>query len=475
MSDIQQALESLRDIIAGVITSLEIWDTLHEVCQALGLPEEDTQGLGKAKYLRKVTASASDSAIIKAAKKMLSSYPGARSTPSEPDLQLIQDALWWIESQGVQRISNVTRYRIAESLEGIRFWGRLSLREFFAPVLPTILRNGLPEVGDDSSLYEGLSSLFFSTLFFGSQPKSERPSPISVIEFLQQHGLAEWPDERFCLLIECIVHPEVQPHDIQLQLVSQLNALLERDELTLRQEGAQGGFPVFKIRRTKVGVLGSPKYIIFASIGKKPDIVIDDAVNMDIRIVRYVDKCLVYDQPPPYGDLTWHMLVEWWREKKAATINDEDIRRDIGLRLRASLQSEPEFILFDTYFKVFKPIFGDSLPALLPQVYLHYDPRNRNERKKPALVRQRMDFLLLLRNAARIVIEIDGVQHYADHDGRASPQRYAEMVAEDRRIRGLGYEVYRFGGAEFKTTEYASKIIVNFFKELFDRYGIHPD
>ena len=45
------------------------------------------------------------------------------------------------------------------------------------------------------------------------------------------------------------------------------------------------------------------------------------------------------------------------------------------------------------------------------------------------------------------MIEIDGKQHYADGD-TASPKRYAEMVAEDRNLRLLGYEVYRFGGFE---------------------------
>ena len=58
-----------------------------------------------------------------------------------------------------------------------------------------------------------------------------------------------------------------------------------------------------------------------------------------------------------------------------------------------------------------------------------------------------MDFLLLLPGRQRVVIEIDGKQHYADGE-TASPQRYATMVAEDRNLRLLGYEVYRFGGHE---------------------------
>lgn len=476
MADVQHELGTLREIIANIIYSLEIWDTLHDVCHTLDLYVEDNTGkLGKLSYLRKVASDTNDLSIIAAAEKILNSYPGTRGKPSAMDLQRLQDSLWWIESQGVQKISTVTRYRIAESLEGISFWGRLSIGEFFEPVLPTALGASLPETGNDENLYLGLSSTLFSVFLGSSQPKTIQPTRISVSNYLRSLGLAEWPDERFCLLIERMVLPEVQPPDKQNHLVELFNALLQSDSHELRQEGLQSGFPLYKVRRIEKGVSGSPKYIIFASTGPKPDIVIDDAVNMSIRVVRYADQCLIYDQPPPHGDLTWKMLVEWWSKIKAEDAEDKKTRRDLGLRLRASLQSDPEKMLFDTYFKAVKAIYGVNLPALLPQIYLHYDPRNKNERSKQELVRQRMDFLILLRNSARIVIEIDGIQHYADNEGRASTGKYAEMVAEDRRIRLLGYEVYRFGGAEFTTTERGQQMIVTFFERLFDRYGIQRE
>jgi very-short-patch-repair endonuclease len=174
------------------------------------------------------------------------------------------------------------------------------------------------------------------------------------------------------------------------------------------------------------------------------------------------------------------MLVEWWCKQTKKPSNDAEARSEFGKRLQASLQSEAERVFLANYFRVFKPILEDNLPALLPQVYLHYDPRSRGERSKQVLVRQRMDFLILLANAARIVIEIDGIQHYSDDNGRASPSRYAEMVAEDRRIRNLGYEVYRFGGSEivawngekFVALDTAKETITSFFQELFTRHAI---
>ena len=78
---------------------------------------------------------------------------------------------------------------------------------------------------------------------------------------------------------------------------------------------------------------------------------------------------------------------------------------------------------------------------------------------------------MLLRNAARIVLEIDGIQHYAEDSGMASPSRYAEMVAEDRRIRNLGYEVYRFGASELQSDSASSQVRL-LFQQLFEKHGI---
>lgn len=78
-----------------------------------------------------------------------------------------------------------------------------------------------------------------------------------------------------------------------------------------------------------------------------------------------------------------------------------------------------------------------------------------------------MDFSLLFSDRRRVVIEIDGKQHYASGD-RASPQLYAQLVVEDRRLRLKGYEVYRFGGAELFSD--SSKAMVDeFFNQLTAR------
>src|SRR5260221_46020 len=192
------------------------------------------------------------------------------------------------------------------------------------------------------------------------------------------------------------------------------------------------------------GFHGHFKNRIFAVNGPKPELVLDDALNNDIRITKHGDFCLVYDLPIGIEGLRWKDLIEWWAGRSPSG----DPERSLYKRLRQSLASEAEKNFFRLYFQILRDPLQERLPAIVPQVYLHYDPYTiRDQPNGSPLARQRMDFFLLLPNRQRVVIEIDGKHHYADGD-TASPQRYATMVAEDRNLRLLGYEVYRFGGFE---------------------------
>jgi very-short-patch-repair endonuclease len=84
-----------------------------------------------------------------------------------------------------------------------------------------------------------------------------------------------------------------------------------------------------------------------------------------------------------------------------------------------------------------------------------------------------MDFLLLLPQRRRVVLEVDGRHHYASSNGQADPHKYATMVAEDRRLRLAGYEVFRFGGAELMHEEPAKALLEDFFTRLLD--GSQPE
>ncbi|MFI8243451.1 hypothetical protein ACIF83_40465 [Streptomyces sp. NPDC085866] len=231
--------------------------------------------------------------------------------------------------------------------------------------------------------------------------------------------------------------------------------------------------------RFRNGPAGSFKNLIFAADGEKPEMVLRDAVKNDVEIVRNAHTCLVFTDPLPPQGLTWRQMVAWWKKNHQPDTDEKTAASGLYRRLYRSLDSVPEQLVMRTYCARYAEDGGFDLPALIPQVYLHYDPYTRRSGKQSgALPRQRMDFLLLAPDRSRIVIEVDGVQHYGrpnppDDKGRithtAVPRLYAEMVAEDRRLRLAGYEIYRFGGWEL-TQPHAEQLVQDFFTELLARH-----
>ncbi|MFF5363163.1 hypothetical protein ACFY4I_27855 [Streptomyces scabiei] len=252
--------------------------------------------------------------------------------------------------------------------------------------------------------------------------------------------------------------------------------LLARLEETEDSEADSSGFR---------GVDGEMKNIIFASTSYKPEIVLRDAISNTIELVSHADTCLVYNRPLSTAGLTWGELVAWWQQEQQLTaMTDREVGQHLYRRLWSSLGSPPEQLLFRTYCERYDGEEGGKTPVLLPQVYLHYDPLTRKQRRalnKPdRLNRERMDFLLMLPSGARVVLEVDGVQHYSvgpDDDRRPSPQLYGEMMAEDRALRLRGYEVFRFGGHELMS-DGAPAMLREFFTALDERFiptqSAHP-
>jgi very-short-patch-repair endonuclease len=175
----------------------------------------------------------------------------------------------------------------------------------------------------------------------------------------------------------------------------------------------------------------------------------------------------VYDRPLAQAGLTWRQLIAWWAHAgQLAEDAEHDTARDLYRRLLACMQDNAaERLIFIRYCALYRTR-GFDTPALIPQVYLHYDPYTR--RASMPLTRQRMDFLLLLPHRRRVVIELDGIQHYAGAQQRADPRRYAQMVAEDRALQLAGYEVYRFGGHELADRQQAANLLDDFFTRLLE-------
>jgi len=287
-------------------------------------------------------------------------------------------------------------------------------------------------------------------------------------------GLTDSDDALLKFLAE-MLHPEVRtdPSEVEELRVFFASQLI-KDGYEFAQVDQISGAPVFGGHRIGSGVRGDMKNLIFAANGPKPRIVLRDAINNVIEITENAEYCLVYDRPLRERGLSWRELTAWWASARGLDGTERDNARNLYQRLLASMTGNlGELLLFRTYAELYSSPGGFDLPALIPQVYLHYDPYTRRERMSPGPVaRQRMDFLLLLPNRNRVVVEVDGRQHYADEDGHANTSLYAEMVKEDRALRLTGYEVYRFGGKELSDPSSGSTLVRDFFTALLEKHGL---
>ncbi len=257
-------------------------------------------------------------------------------------------------------------------------------------------------------------------------------------------------------------------------------SFIEEDQKNhLRELCRKAGFEVdsngYKIHLTGKGVGEEAKNIIFSADGPKPEIILSDSISNDIEIVKNAEYCLVYNRPIHTHGLLWQELIDWWKNiSNEESLPNLQASRNLYSRLGKSLSSPPEKLFWKMYFELFYENLGDKLPALIPQVYLHYDPYTiRQLGGERRVVRQRMDFLFLLSDRIRVIIEIDGKQHYSDKNV-ASPKLYSEMVAEDRKLSLLGYEIYRFGGYEFNSESQAKEMTKEFIENLFQKHAIIP-
>ncbi|GEL75426.1 hypothetical protein [Myxococcus virescens] len=416
-------------------------DDLAPVCMALGMvvPDPNAGLVYNSKWATVRSWLPHDrESVLSIAKRVLDQFWTYR----------LEELVWAAQEESVE-FSELTRRNLLSTLSSLPApWGKLGLNKV---------------VGEVIQLDEFLRNATLS--------ESELQDVQGVFE---RCGVLGVSDRRFRVLIERMVHPSVRGEEEQKKYVDALGAELRKSGWELQATDQDAGRALYSLMRANGGVGGRPKRIIFASQAK-PDLRFSDAINGDIEIVRFADKVLVYDRPIPPTGFLWRHLQEWWAAAHGLEPEARTTSVSLFRRLRSSLpkSSPPQRLLFEEFFSTFQKSF-DELPALLPEVWLYYDPLTVSQRGRDALLRQRMDFLMLFSQSVRVVIEVDGVGHYCDPQGRASASKYAEMVAADRDLRLSGYEVYRFGGKELEG-ESGRNIVRGFFRLLFRRHGIEAE
>ena len=389
--------------------------------------------------------------------------------------EALADLVDEITTPAEARITELTRRDVLKALNDLKeeLFGDTGL----FPGLQIICKARLGEEGDEDAFgFETLTGrIRRHVLRFGDWTHED---------LLITCGALTCSQPRFFRLLEKLLDPVVRRGEAQRQLAARLNPLLEADGFRAVVVGEQSRHPRYAIERIRSGVAGKPKNLIFAAINAKPDLYFADAINNDIAI-RNATDALMYEEFVPDAGVRWGDLAQWWQQREGIA-NPAEARSTLYRRLAQAVRatgSPGQFAIFDSYYREFGPVLNEALPALIPEVYLHYDPRIRKERgADPALLRQRMDFLLLLDRNVRIVLEVDGSHHYAEAQ-RAAPAKYAQMVSEDRRLRLTGYELYRFGAAEFYDTSHTQdgtlsvgphsrQVVVEFFERLWRRHEL---
>lgn len=443
----QPDLTRLDDCIAEALYSVSAHQ-LPAACTALGLvPGDGAEAFAsKRTYVKARLSGKSPQELAELGHRVLAAHPNyhleealAKLTPPQPP------------------VSDLTRRKLLDALTAQQnLTGDLREDEFFAKLWP-LDKLVVPE-------------LMGGTVLDGIFQHMIRNPDWGYDDLFRVLGVVEVSQRRLFRFLELLVHPSVRHDAGQEAMVALINSYVERDGWKLVPSDVVSGYQAFALAPVMGGVAGRAKNLIFAADGPKPEIVLADAINNDIRIVRHAEHCLVYPNPIPLNGLRWRDLIVWWAGLTGRSADARQTAGDLYQRLARSLASPPEKLLFETYYRHFRHVPGDVLPALVPQIYLHYDPYTVAALGEKRLLRQRMDFLLLLPAGHRIVIEVDGKQHYSDGD-RASPRLYAEMVAADRDLKLAGYEVYRFGGHELHGPS-GEDGVGKFFRRLFAKHAV---
>lgn len=457
----------LRDLLYVPLVSGRHLDITQAFAE-LGFDDANPEGT-KAERVNATLHAASPDILTAAAEKFLS----VQGNGPEPRLRnRLQDVLF--ASRGPE-ILEKTRRKIAASLDIEDFvtdpdrfentldrWWILGCRNPFDGIFD----------GDDDATSGDLFGPTKKTTVLREEIDRHvfRNRDWSAEKLFEALGCFEASNWRFASFLEDLVsHQVIVDEDQQRHVIDALRPHLRETHLELREVDIDGGYPVFRLVATE-NAHSRPKSVIFAST-RRLDLRISSTLDNEIEVVDEADA-LVYDEAIGPEGLTWADLLRWWMCRHPEQDSDA-AKKALYARLARSVPaaSPPQQRFFRLYYLLHAERINE-LPALLPEVLMHWDHKTVRERGVAALLGQRMDFLLLPPNNHRIVLEVDGISHYTDDQRRPSPSRYAENARLDRSLRLRGYDVFRFGGAELRTDEDALSILADFFAALFDRPGV---
>ncbi|MEV5480012.1 MULTISPECIES: hypothetical protein [Streptomyces] len=452
----QMDLSQLRTLVEGVLVTLYQryrHQDLPELCERLGLPAPPSaDDATKHERLTASLRACPDDRLPPVAEAVLENeylYAGARMA--------LEDVLW-LGRHHIE-VPARTRRELARDLD---LTDHRNYPDRFLALL-----GRLWDLGEDSFEVWGPHN---GTLRADIQRHVIRFPDWSPEDLFEHLGAYEATHPRFGRFLEGLASSSVLPdEEAQRRFVEMANQHLQPLGAQLRQEGEVDGYPLFHLVQPGRGSSRRPRNLIFATLGK-PDIRFTSALDNDIEIAERADQVLVYDRPVGKDGLLWRDLLSWWQETQGTT-DPGKATSTLFRRMERSLppESKGQINLFWLYHNIHRDHLGD-VPALLPEIWVHWDPKTVRERGVQAMQNLRMDFLMLLPGSKRVVLEVDGSQHYTRNGGtEPDTAKYAATMAGDRDLKFQGYEVFRFGHDELRDLDHARPVVTDFFRKLLNR------
>ncbi|MFE7369533.1 AbiJ-related protein [Streptomyces anulatus] len=443
----------LREAVDAVVWGLQPYShrQLTELGAAHGLPMPRQDAGSKSQRLEACLAAITDDELQQVAQRLLKS---PQISVRGAERFALEDAVW--ELGPVIEILGRVRRDVAQAIDLSQL---IHSQDRFEQMLDRfwVLDN------DPVAIWTGSSRTSRRALIH--QYVFRNPGDWSAEDLFENLGVYEAGSTRFSRFLEGLVDPASLPDAAaQQRIVEMVNPELAAAGIRLERAGDRDGYPYFQLVRIGPGIARRPKTLVFATT-VKPDIRLASVVDNSVEVLQGADHVLVYDLPVGPDGLRWHNLQQWWQEKNGIG-NEKEAKRDLYNRLLRSMPDDnvsPQRDFFRCYHEIHGARVSD-LPALLPEVWLHWDHKTVQQRGVQALTNHRMDFLLLLPNNHRVVLEIDGRHHYANSEA------YEKTVRGDRSLKLRGYEVYRFSSTELNQSQ-LGPLLEQFFTDLFDRYA----
>lgn len=208
-----------------------------------------------------------------------------RITKEAEDVSLNKKMEKWFKDQFFE-ISFVTRRKLADFFDTCTdLEGRMRLDELLEKVFD------IDKAYEDDSRLEFWQTVtvreFIKQYVIDNNDISYKDMLLDILEFKYVS------DQTVKKFLEIIVDPEIREKDQQDRYVNGINEIIKPDNYELVATKKVSGELIYRIH--KICLRNSNmKNLIFAPLNKKPDIVIEDAIDNDLKIVGDTGDCLFY-------------------------------------------------------------------------------------------------------------------------------------------------------------------------------------